>query len=277
LEEHLVSIEKFFKDYRKTADSQHDEKKANVIVAQAAIVKEQANLERVEALFAKGHATKKLLEEATAQYTQAKATLNAAEAFVSEANSNKKLAGNDFFFNGSEADKGTPNDIRREIALAQAEYTNMQRKLAVLLAQQSALDIRSPCDCSLSQKFVEAKAFVKAGQPLLELQGTTTDDLLVEARVTQEAVHRLQLNAEAEILLADATEAVRGKVLEIRRIPPVAPRVGLPETVTTDKTLATVLVRTRDPLPAQQAGLPALVSFDVSYNNPLVRFFAQLF
>jgi multidrug resistance efflux pump len=277
LQQHLVSIETFFADYRKTADSQHQEKQASVLAATATVTEATANQERIAALFDKGHATKKMLEESTARLTQAIAALTAAKATVMEAAAKKKQVGNDFFISGTEADKGTPNDIRREIELAQAEYINMQRKLSVLLGQQSALEIRSPCDCSLSHRLVEENTYVKAGQPLLALQGTTTNDLLVEARVLQEDVDRLQMNAEAEVLLANSTQKVRGKVLEIRRLPPVAPRIGLPDTVTMDKTLATVLVRTLEPLPTQQAGLPASVTFDVSYNNPLVRFFRHAF
>ena len=277
LQQHLVSIETFFADYRKTADSQHQEKQAGVVAATAAVTAATANQERIVVLFDKGHATKKMLEESTARRTQATAALTAAKATVMEAAAKKKQAGNDFFISGTDADKGTPNDIRREIALAQAEYTNMQRKLSMLLGQQSALEIRSPCDCSLSHRLVEENTYVKAGQPLLELQGTTTNDLLIEARVLQQDVERLQINAEAEVLLANSTQEVRGSVLEIRRLPPVAPRIGLPDTATNDKTLATVLVRTIAPLPAQQAGLPASVTFDVSYNNPLVRFFRHAF
>jgi multidrug resistance efflux pump len=277
LQQHLTSIESFFKDYRKTADSQHQEKQADVLAATAALTEATTNHERITALLEKGHATKKMLEESTNRLAQATAAVTAAKATVAEAAAKKKQAGNDFFISGTEADKGTPNDIRREIALAEAEYTNMQRKLSVLLGQQSALEIRSPCDCSLSHRLVEENTFVKAGQPLLELQGTTTSDLLIETRVPQEDVARLQLGADATVLLANTAQEVRGEVLEIRRLPSVAPRIGMPEDATEDKTLATVLVRTQEPLPAQQAGLPASVTFDVSYNNPLVRFFQRIF
>ncbi len=271
LQQQLGSAENFFTGYTKVASQKLRAESASIAGWRASVAARKKELERLQALRKKKYVSAQAVDQAKADLAQTTATLNRLLANIAAASTERELASRQFYVTGNNAIQGSPHDVRQAIALAEAEYRNMEAELNIAMQEQGRMDITSPCNCRLGQRYISEDTWVKTGSKLLDLQGSRPEDMIIEARVLQADAERLIQEGRADILLPDRKNVITGYVSSIRRLPPTDPRTGLPVDIAHNTDYATVLLRTTDQIPANLAGLPAQVIFDLSHRNPFVR------
>lgn len=265
LREQEKSLRRIYASYADIAAAMTRQKQAAGMAAQALVAEHQARFARLEKLHKRGLASTATLEEARSALLQAEAASVAAKAAQQEAETNKALAAKDVLFTGSRVEGGNLQELRRELAYAEAEAKNLQSRLKVLNGQQKGLTLVSPCDCWIGRVLATPGSWVRTGAPLLALHSQKDQDVLVEVRIPQQQADRLRVEGPVQIVLPERAAAVPGRVSVVQRTPLSETRAGLAETLPPEimREMATVLVRVLEPLPASAVGLPVQVTFDL--------------
>jgi multidrug resistance efflux pump len=266
LREQERNLSRVYARYADIAAAQSRQNQAAVAAAQALLAERQTRFSRLEKLHKDGLAPTAVLEEAQSGLLQARAAVMAAKAAQETAETNKALAAKDVLFTGSRVEGGNLQDVRRELAYAEAEAKNLRTRIAVLTARKQGLNLLSPCDCRIGRVLATPGSWVKTGTPILALHSQKPQDILIEARIPQRQADRLQVEGPVQIRLPEATTAVvSGRVSVVQRTPLSERRAGLVETLPPDvaRALAPVLVRVLQPLPATAVGVPVQVTFDL--------------
>jgi multidrug resistance efflux pump len=276
LQHRLQTEQTLFSYYQQLAGSEQKAATADVTAAETAVRLAQKEEKRLQSLHRKGLTTASAYEKAALMLAQAKTTLNNAVAAREQAQTNRAMAGKSFYYTGQRVEGGTPQATLTEIAEARAETKSLQQRQAALRKQQQTLTLNSPCDCVLGERQVNSQTWVKAGQPLLLLHRQDAVGLHLEATIPQQEASRLRTGNPASVLFVNQPQALRGVVQNIQRLPAREPRHGLPAEAKRDE-WATVQIALQEALPRTAAvGLPAEVSFDVSYRNPIIQAFGAL-
>jgi membrane fusion protein (multidrug efflux system) len=259
------SLSTVYGSYADIAAALSQQKQADLKAAQAQLTEHQARLRRTQDLHKRGLSSDAALEEARSAVLQTEAAVARARAARAEAETNRSLAAKDVLFTGSRVEGGNLQQVRRNLAYAEAEAQNLQERLRALRNRSAGLTLASPCDCVIGRVLATPDSWVKAGAPLLTLYSQKKHDVLVEARVSQADADRLRIEGAARIVLPEQGAVVDGRVSLVRRTPLSEARTGLADALPPEKAraMAVVLVRVLEPLPASAVGLPVRVEFDL--------------
>lgn len=250
-------------DYRDLADAIAAQRQADHLAAQAVARERAAHLARMAELSQQGFSSKADLDAARRDHEAARAAVAQARAGLREAGTNQRLAAKQVLFTGARVDGGNLQELRRDIALAEASFQNAHLRLGQLVQRHEGLTALSPCDCRVVRVRATPGSWVRAGTPVIDLRSDRPEDVLVEARIPQEQVERLSLEGGASVRLPGKDRVLAGRIVEIQRLPLAGQREGLPVSLGADEGLATVLVRTTEPLEDEDTGLPVQVVFDL--------------
>lgn len=150
----------------------------------------------------------------------------------------------------------SPEDARRALGLAEGELRALQLRL-------SAMEGYSPCDCVVSW-FQEDGAWVVPGDTVAVLARTAETTLRVEALVHVADMDGMFVGQSAVVTDVSTGEGIEAVVERITLDPRQQPRVGFPDWLRREPTLASVIVSVDRPLDPAQIGQP----FEVAIRRP---------
>ncbi|NLC22212.1 MAG: HlyD family secretion protein, partial [Halomonadaceae bacterium] len=123
-------------------------------------------------------------------------------------------------------------------------------------------DIYSPCDCLVAWALSSADGvYINESERIMTLIRTAEDDVLVEALVHMDDIHRIEPNQQAYVTLANANQPIRARVRNVALDVERQPRAGFPDWVRQQQNVASVLLIPEEPLPADNVGMPVDVRF----------------
>lgn len=146
----------------------------------------------------------------------------------------------------------TGNDDREEESLAIGLLNSLQLR-------ESALTEYSPCECVVSWA-LENGSWVKGGDPVVTLARTGADDLRIEALVNLKHANNLFVGQSAVVEMPGVNAMFEAEVEQISLDPTRQPRVGFPEWLRREPTLASVVLKTDEPLDPALIGTPIKVT-----------------
>lgn len=161
-----------------------------------------------------------------------------------------------------EAEGSDPED---DPTPANAASASVPQALALLRARQSALDLRkqalsafAPCACVV-QWFQESGAWVLPGDVVMTLARSQPQALRIEALVKVAQARELAEGGRAVVTPASGARPFEAKIEKITLTPEGQPRVGFPDRLRREDTLASVVLTTTEPLRARDIGQPFVV------------------
>ena len=164
-------------------------------------------------------------------------------------------------------DTMTFESVSPQIAQARIEQFETVRdyensRIAALEARAASNDIYSPCDCLVAWALSSADGvYINESERIMTLIRTAEDDVLVEALVHMDDIHRIEPNQQAYVTLANANQPIRARVRNVALDVERQPRAGFPDWVRQQQNVASVLLIPEEPLPADNVGMPVDVRF----------------
>jgi hypothetical protein len=151
-----------------------------------------------------------------------------------------------------------------------AETRSDKAALSLLEGRQRALDLRkaslsafAPCDCSV-RWFQEDGAWVVPGDVVMTLARTSPAVLRIEALVKVSDATKMSAGQSAVITPKNGGKPFEARIERVTLDPESQPRVGFPDRLRKEDTLASVLLTTDQPLSDADIGQP----FDVVMRRP---------
>lgn len=261
LREVLADRRRFFAEYQVLAEAELAGAEAAHRRARTGFEVAHRNLERIRQLQANGYASDRQFDEALDADARAREELEQAEAALTEAKTNARLARGGYYYTTKRGDGSEPAQIERQIHAAEASVALQRSKIEALRSELATYSVASPCDCVVHRALVTDGEWVDEGDLLFVLGPAESDDWLIEARVPQDEVAKLRLHGVADIRLADREEVMRGRIVAIDRSGERSPRTGLPDYIRETQGYASVLVAPEWPVADLPIGLPAQVRF----------------
>lgn len=164
-------------------------------------------------------------------------------------------------------DTMTFESVSPQIAQARIEQFETVRdyensRIAALEARMASNDIYSPCDCLVAWALSSADGvYINESERIMTLIRTAEDEVLVEALVHMDDIHRIEPNQQAYVTLANANQPIRARVRNVALDVERQPRAGFPDWVRQQQNVASVLLIPEEPLPADNVGMPVDVRF----------------
>lgn len=251
----------FFDSYTDLARAELSKASAAHEAAVVALGAVERELARAERLHAEGHVSEQRLDALRSRQAAALRVVRQAEADLTQARANDRIARDGFYYTGSRVEGGTPEELATRITMAEQDLALLRAKLAALEDEQALLAQHSPCACVVDAVAAAPPEWVEAGAVVYRLRRTDPDALLVEAKISHDEAKRLRIGDDAAVRFADEDAVREGRIASIRHGPGRQPRSGLPEWLTLTPDLATVLVRVERPDLSAAVGLPAQVRF----------------
>lgn len=120
-----------------------------------------------------------------------------------------------------------------------------------LIARINDIKIQSPCNCTITQRFILLEQYIAQDTKILNLISRDTPTL-IKARVSIEDVHNLEMNGNALIQISGQKEKIKGKIQNI---------LIEDESIILTTPKASVYIKTEQALPIELLNTPAFVEF----------------
>ncbi len=266
----------FFKAYSKLAAAQLAEAEATLHQARIGFETAEREYFRTQELREAGHATVRSLDDSLNRYAQAKAAMEQAAAAVDRARTNEGLADQGQYYTNKRGDGGEIGEIRREIQAVEAEIVAQRERVAALQARESDQVVVSPCNCLVQHVRSVDGDWVAQGEDVTILAEAGDSQVLVSALVDIVVVDRLRLYQRAHIAFADRDQPMRGRIVAINRTALPEDRLGLPPGADGRAGVATILVMPDQAIDGLPIGLPAQVTFPLSWRQATFRWLGGL-
>ncbi|MBY6201677.1 HlyD family secretion protein [Maritalea mobilis] len=146
----------------------------------------------------------------------------------------------------------SPAEVRRALALAEGELRALQLRIAELQGF-------SPCDCMVSW-FQEDGAWVVPGDTVAVLARTESEALRVEALVHVSQIEDVHIGQSAVVTDEATGRTIPARVERITLDPRQQPRVGFPQWLRQEPTVASVMLSIDEALDPGMIGQPMQVA-----------------
>ena len=218
LKRRLAARRTFFDEY--VALAEVEERRAAARVERAGLNLSVAadRLDRAAVLHRKGFLADQALEDEENRHSQAVLERRLAEADLSQAGQNRRLAEMGYIYPQGRVDGDEPAEIGRQIGLAEQAVAVARARIDALLDQQAQTVVRSPCDCRVDERMVVAGEWLELGAAAYRLT-EAGGPRMVKALVPQESAGRLTIGGEARVTLADRDDPLNGRIVHIDRTP----------------------------------------------------------
>lgn len=130
-----------------------------------------------------------------------------------------------------------------------------QSRVAALRLRQAANTLTAPCAC-LVRWVLPGGSWVNQGEELLRLADANSSNLLIEAIVPISATERIAPQQQARIYLPNQTAPLSGRVVGIDFDRVGSPRMGFPDWVSHDESIAHVTIVADTPISTAEIGRP---------------------
>ena len=147
-------------------------------------------------------------------------------------------------------------EARERLDVFQLSRDYEQSRIAALRLRLAANAITAPCDC-LVRWVLPGGSWVDEGDELLRLADAQSSNLLVEAVVPISATAHIAPQQQARIYLQNQTSPISGRVVGVDFDRVGTPRMGFPDWVSHDQSLARVTIVSDAALSTADIGRPA--------------------
>ena len=259
LKRQLDARRAFFDEYVELAGVEERRAVARVKRAELNLSVARDKLERATILHGKGFLADRALEDEENRHSQARLERQLAEADLSEARRNRRLAEMGYIYPQRRVEGDEPAEVARRIRLAEKAVDVARARIDALLDRQEQTVVRSPCDCLIEERIVIEGEWLPRGAVAFRLS-EAGGPRVVKALVPQESVGKLTIGHEARVALADRDEILTGRIVNVDRTPAAdSGPVGIVR-LGSRYGLAEVTVNL-DGLETAHAGLPARLVF----------------
>ena len=218
LKRQLDARRAFFDEYVELAGVEERRAVARVKRAELNLSVVLDKLERAAILHGKGFLADRALEDEENRHSQARLERQLAEADLSEARRNRRLAEMGYIFPQQRVEGDEPAEIARRIRLAEKAVDVARARIDALLDRQEQAVVRSPCDCLVEERIVIEGEWLARGAVAFRLS-EAGGPRVVKALVPQESVGKLTIGHAARVALADRDETVTGRIVNVDRTP----------------------------------------------------------
>ncbi|AHM03575.1 hypothetical protein roselon_01184 [Roseibacterium elongatum DSM 19469] len=188
----------------------------------------------------------------SAELASAEASLLARVDYLSEIGEEMENDPDAFALSPDGVPFASSDEARRALALAQGELRALQLRMA-------ELDGYAPCDCMVSW-FQEDGAWVVPGDTVAVLARTDSETLRVEALVHVSEIADVHTGRSAVVTDEATGRSIPAEVERITLDPRQQPRVGFPQWLRQEPTLASVILSVDEPLDPSMIGQPMQVA-----------------
>lgn len=265
LNKRLKERESFFREYKILAGANLNRAEAEYREARENYSFYQGKYNRGKELHKQGVISNEEFERRLNTKQRMRERLLSKEAKLKEAQSNRRVADQNYYYTGTRVEGGEPGKIRMQIGIARGKLKNLRSRISTLQKQIDSQTVIS----KNSYEIVKVRHFpdewVERGDVICEVVNSISDTSLVEALIDLDDAPGISIGQSVNVFIPSTDSFIEGEVTEIYCQEPNMRLTGLPDFRGPDKQFASVLIRIRKR--DLRIGLPVKVKFTKSLES----------